>query len=154
MPPASRPASPSRAIWLISGSGLLPFLVCLALVYGVPARRDAAIHAFLVYSALTLSFLGGARWGAELVRAPDRPSRLRLVAAAVPSVIGLFALLPATSPRLAVGCLLASSLGQLRWDAQGARTGLLPPWNGRLRTVMTVLGTLCTLALLPAVWGS
>ena len=57
--PISSPASPqpSRALWLISGSGLVPFLVCLVLVYGVPERREAAIQAFLVYSALTLTFL-------------------------------------------------------------------------------------------------
>ena len=52
---------PSRAIWLISGSGLVPFLVCLALMYGVPSQRAAAIQAFVAYSALTLTFLGGAR---------------------------------------------------------------------------------------------
>ena len=144
---------PSRAIWLISGSGLVPFLVCLALMYGVPSQRAAAIQAFVAYSALTLTFLGGARWGAELVRAPDGPDPGRLMAAAVPSVIGLFALLPQVPPRLAIGMLLASSAWQLSWDVAGARSGLLPSWNGRVRTVMTVLGTLCTAAVLPAVWG-
>lgn len=153
--PISSPASPqpSRALWLISGSGLVPFLVCLVLVYGVPERREAAIQAFLVYSALTLTFLGGARWGAELVRSPDGPDLSRLIAAAIPSVVGLLALLPQTPPRLAIGLLLASSAGQLVWDVRGAREGLLPFWNGRLRTVMTLMGTACTLALLPAVWG-
>ena len=144
-------AMPSRAIWLISGSGLVPFLVCLALAYGVPHLRDGAVHTFIVYSALTLSFLGGARWGAELVRAPEAPRLARLVAAAGPSIVGLAALLPQTPARVAIGLLLVSGGAQLAWDVAGARGGLLPGWNGRLRTVMTILGTLCTLALWPVV---
>jgi hypothetical protein len=144
---------PSRAIWLISGSGLVPFLVCLGLIYGVPSQRAAAIQAFVAYSALTLTFLGGARWGAELVRAPDGPALGRMMAAAIPSVVGLFALLPQVPARLAIGVLLASSAWQLTWDVAAARAGLLPAWNGRVRTVMTVLGTLCTVGVLPVVWG-
>ncbi|MFN5599160.1 MAG: DUF3429 domain-containing protein, partial [Gemmatimonas sp.] len=72
------PAMPSRALWLISASGLIPFLVCLAVGYGVPTQRPVATTVFLVYSALTLTFLGGARWGAELVRAPQHPRLARL----------------------------------------------------------------------------
>jgi hypothetical protein len=138
-------------MWLISGSGLVPFLVCLALAWGVPALRDDAIRGFLVYAALTLSFLGGARWGAELVRAPASPSMARLMAAAMPSVVGLCALLPQCPPRVAVGLLLLSSGAQLAWDVSASRRGLLPSWNGRVRTVMTALGTVCTLALWPLV---
>lgn len=141
---------PSRALWLISLSGLVPFLICLGLAYGVPTYAEAAKTVFLVYAALTLTFLGGARWGAELVRAPDAPQLPRLVLSAVPSVLGLFALLPQTPARLAVGLLLLSSAGQLAWDIQASRAGLLPAWNARLRTVMTTLGTLCIAALWPA----
>lgn len=144
-------AMPSRAFWLISGSGLVPFLVCLVLAYTVPVLHDAAVRTFIVYSALTLTFLGGARWGAELVRAPDGPDLVRLAASAGPSIVGLAALLPQTPPRVAIGLLLLSSGAQLAWDVAGARRGLLPAWNGRVRTVMTVLGTLCTLALWPVV---
>jgi len=141
---------PSRALWLISGSGLIPFFVCLTLVYGVPSRRDAAISTALTYAALTLTFLGGSRWGAELVRAPDRPVLGRLIASALPSMIALMALLPQTTPRVALALLVSSSAGQLWWDVRDARRGLLPPWNARLRTVMTAWGTLCMMALLPA----
>lgn len=140
---------PSRAFWLVSLSGLVPFLTCLVLVYGVPSYAEPAKTVFLVYAALTLTFLGGARWGAELVRAPNAPQLPRLVLSAVPSVLGMFALLPQMPPRGAVGLLLLSSAGQLLWDVQAARTGLLPAWNGRVRTVMTGLGTLCMLAMWP-----
>lgn len=145
---------PTRAFWLISGSGLVPFLVCLAIAYGTPdvsALHDAAVRAFLVYAALTLSFLGGARWGAELVRAADAPSLWRMVAAATPSVVGLAALLPQTPPKAALGLLMLSGGIQLAWDVAASRDGLLPPWNARVRAVMTVAGTLCSLALWPAI---
>ena len=141
---------PSRALWLISGSGLIPFLVCLTVAYALPGRRDAAITVFVAYAGLTLTFLGGARWGAELVRAPDRPVLARLVASALPSIVALGALLPDMPPRVALALLLACSAAQLAWDVRDARRGLLPPWNARLRIVMTALGTLCMLALLPA----
>jgi hypothetical protein len=145
---------PTRTFWLVSGSGLVPFLVCLAIVYGTPdfsALHDAAIRSFIAYAALTLSFLGGARWGAELVRAPEAPHITRLVAAAMPSVAGLFALLPQAPLQGALGLLVLSGGIQLAWDVSASREGLLPPWNARVRTVMTVAGTLCSLALWPAI---
>jgi len=145
---------PTRTFWLISLSGLAPFLVCLVIAYGSPegsAPHDAAVRAFLVYAALTLSFLGGARWGAELTRAPNAPNLWRLVAAAVPSVVGLAALLPQTPFKVALGLLMLSGGIQLAWDVSASRAGLLPPWNARVRTVMTVAGTLCSLALWPAI---
>ena len=145
---------PTRTLWLISGSGLVPFLVCLAIAYGTPelsALHDAAVRTFLVYAALTLSFLGGARWGAELTRAPDAPQLARMVAAALPSIVGLAALLPQTPPRVALGLLILSGGVQLAWDVAASREGLLPPWNARVRTVMTVAGTLCSLALWPTI---
>ncbi len=145
---------PTSTFWMISGSGLAPFLVCLVIAYGSPedsALHDAAVRTFLVYAALTLSFLGGARWGAELTRAPDAPNLWRLVAAAVPSVVGLAALVPQTPPKVALGLLMLSGGIQLAWDVSASRAGLLPPWNARVRTVMTVAGTLCSLALWPTI---
>jgi hypothetical protein len=40
---------------------------------------------------------------------------------------------------------------QLAWDVAASRDGLLPLWNARVRTVMTVAGTLCSLALWPTI---
>ena len=145
---------PTRTFWLISASGLVPFLVCLAIAYGTPdtsALHDAAVRTFLVYAALTLSFLGGARWGAELARAPESPKLWRMVAAAAPTLVGLAALLPQTPLKAALGLLMLSGGIQLAWDVAASRDGLLPPWNARVRTVMTVAGTLCSLALWPTI---
>ena len=117
---------PTRTFWLISASGLAPFLVCLAIAYGSPdvsALHDAAVKTFLVYAALTLSFLGGARWGAELARSPDAPNLRRMVAAATPTVVGLAALLPQTPLQAALGLLILSGGIQLAWDVAASRSG-------------------------------
>lgn len=136
-------------LWLISLSGLIPFLVCLALAVWVPTLRDAAVFTFLLYAGLTLTFLGGARWGAELVRAPDAPHMGRLIASAIPSIVALLALLPQT-PRIATFVMLTiSSAAQWAWDVHATRRGLLPSWNARLRTVMAALGTVCLLLIWP-----
>jgi hypothetical protein len=74
-----------------------------------------------------------------------------MVAAATPTLVGLAALLPQTPPKVALGLLMLSSGVQLAWDVAASREGLLPPWNARVRTVLTVAGTLCSLALWPAI---
>lgn len=140
---------PSRTLWLVSLSGLIPFLVCLAIAAWVPTRREAAVSTFLLYAALTLTFLGGARWGAELVRAPEAPQIGRLIASAIPSTIALVALLPQTPRSGGFVLLILSSAAQLLWDIRASRDGLLPSWNAQLRTAMTALGTACMLLLWP-----
>lgn len=145
---------PSVALWLISLTGLVPFLTCLVLVYQHGEYAEAAKVVFLMYTGLTLSFLGGARWGAELARAPHAPNLVRLVLAAMPSIVGLLAMVPQIDLRVGYGMVVVSSLLQLAWDVSASRAGLLPSWNGRLRTVMTVLGLACTAAMGPALLGS
>ena len=133
---------------MLAGSGLVPFIVCLLLQAAGPDLAARGVHAFIGYAALTLSFLGGMRWGAEIVRAPDDPSRVRLAAAAVPTVVGLVALLPVLSPVQALALLLFGSIAQLAADVRASQAGLLPAWNGRVRTVLTIAGTACTAAML------
>ena len=141
---------PSRALWFVCLSGLVPFIVCLVLVYGAGEYAEAAKVVFLMYTGLTLSFLGGARWGAELARSPDNPNLVRLVLAAMPSIIGLLAMVPQVPLTAGYGMVIMSSVLQLVWDRTASQSGLLPPWNGRVRTVMTILGLLCTAAMIPA----
>ena len=71
-------------LWSIAGSGLIPFVVRLGRLFTTPELSQRVVHAFIAYAALTLSFLGGARWGAEPTRVPNAPSLGRLMAAALP----------------------------------------------------------------------
>lgn len=118
-------------LWGIAGSGLIPFVVCLGLLFTTPELAQRAVHAFIAYAALTLSFLGGARWGAELTRVPNAPSLGRLMAAALPMLR-----------------LMACGLAQLLWDVAASRRGQLPAWNAHVHAVMTIGGTACSIALL------
>ena len=141
-----RPLGP----WLLGLSGLIPFIGCVALVFAAPPPfNTVAETAFISYGAVILSFLGGARWGAELVRGGDRPSTGRLAAAVVPSVIGWFAvtLLYAGAP-IALGMILVAGVAQLFWDLAAARSGLLPAWTAPLRITLTVVAMGCCAVLL------
>lgn len=61
------PRMPTSA-GLLGYAGLIPFLgLALALAAGLEPLGDLTLHAFLVYAALILSFLGGIRWGAAAV---------------------------------------------------------------------------------------
>ena len=135
-------------LWVVAGSGLIPFLVCIGLLFTSPELADRAVHAFIVYAALTLTFLGGARWAAELVRVPNAPSLPRLIAAFLPSVVGLAALLPYVTTSQALLILMGCGVVQLLWDVSASRNRLLPAWNARVRTIMTLGGTLCSIAML------
>lgn len=140
---------PPRSTLLLSASGLLPFLLFLLVAVRAPDRQPAMLQLALTYAALTSSFLGGVRWGAELHRAPERPVAWRLALAAVPSVLGLVALLPTLAVRHALALLTVTAIAQLLWDRQASREGLLPAWNARMRGGLTMLG----LALLVAIVG-
>ncbi len=142
------PTTTPRGVWALATSGWLPFITCLVLVRGEWVPPQQAVQAFVVYAALTLSFLGGARWGAELVQAPSAPSPRRLAAAAMPSVVGLIALLPYLSSRQSIVLLMLCGFAQLGWDIVASRRGHLPPWNATVRTVMTVGGAVCSAAML------
>jgi len=130
---------PDRRIWWIAGSGVVPFVILAALVGFAEGRVvDQARFAMAAYGAVVLGFLGGARWGAELVRAPGGPSLLRLVAAAVPTVVAWGAML--LEPRVALGVLILAGAVQLAWDLVAAGSGLLPRWTRPVRTVLTGVG--------------
>ena len=64
------------------------------------------------------------------------------------TAVGLAALLPSVSSTAALLLLMACGVAQLVWDVRATRDGLLPAWNARVRTVMTIGGTLCSAAML------
>jgi hypothetical protein len=101
-----------------------------------------------VYGALILSFLGGARWGLEVMRAQPRVGIVSL--AMLPTLIGLVLLLLPAEWRVGQLWALAAALGlHWLWDV-GARG--LPPWYPRLRTILT-LGAITGLAAMAVLVG-
>jgi hypothetical protein len=131
---ASGRKPPIPRIVLVYGVlGLIPFLAPPLIGLATPAHAGILGLVTLVYGALILSFLGGARWGQEVARPAPRAGVVTL--AMLPTLTG-FALLLATSlDRPAQLTAMAALFGiHFFWDA--ASQGL-PPWYPRLRLLLT-----------------
>ncbi|MAA99044.1 MAG: DUF3429 domain-containing protein [Stappia sp.] len=137
---------PSAAAWL-GLAGLVPFvagaayLTVAAFEVVSPAATGHAALAVMLYGAVILSFLGGARWGAAM-QAGERgaagyafsvlPSLVAWIATMLPPVQGLL--------MLAAGLLLQGMA-----DTRAASAGLLPAWYGGLRARLTMVAVVSLL---------
>lgn len=138
--PAPRLTIPAPA-WVLGLGGLIPFVVAAgAFAYGPPRLAGPALLALVTYAAAVLSFLGGVRWGAEILHT-DRPAWFTLLGSVLPALVG-WALLaaPFATPEWQLSGFLAAFLGCWLWDL---RSGLLPPWYERLRTLLTLGAVVC-----------
>jgi hypothetical protein len=134
--------------WYVGLAALIPLAgIAGAMMVATPVLKQQLLLALLFYLALTVTFTGGLRWGAEVVRAGrEPPVARRLMAAGLPMMLAFAALLAAPllegdmrwqGPVVA----LASIAGlQLVWDGWGALRGQLPGWMGWFRLVVTSLG--------------
>lgn len=133
--------TPARLAWALGGAGLLPFLIALGVILLAPtAWQVSGVYAFLFYSAVILSFLGGTHWGAEVQNAGQRPEgarRLRLVVAMLPSLVAWPALL--MSPPTAVWVLMAGFIGIWGFDLLQPGRSEWPRWHLYLRTWLTLV---------------
>lgn len=114
-------------------AGLIPFLAAPIATIAAPDFRWQFNEVLLWWSAIILSFLGGARWGAAVQTATPAPALIGLTM--LPSIAGwLILLLPAKYRVVQFGLMAAALLLHLLWDA---RSGGLPGWYGRLRLLLT-----------------
>lgn len=129
--------SDRRLAWGLGIAGLIPFAVGLGLAWWGPmVWQVAAIYSFVYYSAVILSFLGGAHWGAAIQK-PREDSRRRLVLAMVPSLVAWPALMMNTVTGLWV--LLAGFILIGGYDmSREGRVGF-PRWYLMLRAVLTLV---------------
>lgn len=140
--------SPRLPFWL-GCAGLIPFLAGAVCIYVAPVLWQAlAIKAFIFYSAVILSFLGGIHWGVAMSQdAPDtRAFSIRLVLSMVPSLLAWPSLLlnyDAAALVLMVGFLLVRL-----YERQASSAQRLPRWYQNLRSLLTVVVVLCHLAVL------
>jgi len=112
--------------------GLIPFLAPPLAGTIFPHLRAIAAFILVLYGALILSFLGGARWGLAVARPSPRASVVTL--AMLPTLVGL-ALLALGDARRAQMLGLAAALGlHWLWDLRGED---LPAWYPDLRTLLT-----------------
>ncbi|AXY42413.1 DUF3429 domain-containing protein [Halomonas sp. JS92-SW72] len=125
-------------------AGLLPFLALAGSAWLAPlAWQLVAIPAFLTYSAVILSFLGGVQWGVAMSLEPDDSAgfRTRLALSMAPSLIAWPALL--LHPAIGAWVLIAGFLVVRLHECGRASRELLPIWYQSLRTLLTVVAVAC-----------
>ncbi|NWQ79731.1 TMM69 protein, partial [Columbina picui] len=135
--------SPKPALYL-SLAGLIPF-VSVPLTMAIQGTYyPEAAFAQVMYGAVTVSFLGGMRWGFALPEnSPAKPDWLNLANSTVPPLLACQALLFKDVTQSAVMLVLALGVA-LHYDV-----ALLPPyprWFKVLRVVGTVVMVLSLLA--------
>ncbi|MGJ7460282.1 DUF3429 domain-containing protein [Halomonas sp. MA07-2] len=137
-------ASLARLPWGLGLAGLTPFLALAGAAWLAPvAWQVIAIPAFLYYSAVILSFLGGVQWGVAMsLESDDSPGfRARLALSMVPSLFAWPALL--LHPVIGAWVLIAGFLLVRLYECGKASRELLPGWYQSLRTLLTVVVVAC-----------
>ncbi len=136
-----------RAVWIWGLLGLIPFLAPPMIGALFPDHASISARALIVYGAVILSFLGGARWGLAVGQTPVKPRVIAL--AMTPPLVGwALVLAPPHHARLQLLGLALALIAQGVWDD---RARDLPTWYPRLRRVLTLgagLGLLAGAALL------
>ena len=140
----ARTDSAPTAVLAFGVLGIIPFwaLPASSLLASNWAGFAAAVE--VTYAALILSFLGGVRWGLAVRDASPNPMVVGL--AMTPTLAGLAGLAVLVfahgEVRLQLLALAAALTLSWVWDFSAKS---LPPWYGRLRTVLTLgaVGGLC-----------
>lgn len=138
-----------RVVLFYGLAGLIPFLAAPVGTLLAPDFRWQFNEALLWWSAIILSFLGGARWGAAVQA--DAPSPRLIGLAMLPSICAwmILVLLPANMRVMQFGALATGLVLHLGWDLASRA---LPGWYGRLRMVLTA-GAVAALAWQAALQG-
>ncbi|XP_068427405.1 transmembrane protein 69-like [Clinocottus analis] len=138
--------APTPALYL-GFSGLIPFLSAPVLMATTQSFYPELAYAQVVYGALIVSFLGGARWGFAIpAGSPAQPDWMNLGNSVVPSLLAWLALF--CRDNIAEGALVViMGLGlSLHYDLT-----LLPgypSWFKAMRTVLTLVATFSLVATL------
>lgn len=129
-------------------AGLIPFFAAPIGTLLAPDFRWQFNDALLGWSAIILSFLGGARWGAAVQASTPSPRLIGL--AMLPSIAAWCILLvPGNHKQAQLIAFCGAFAVQLAWDWA---SGGLPGWYGRLRLSLTA-GAIAALAWQAALQG-
>ena len=113
---------------LLGYAGLAPFIALSLWLYGIAPAHEwwaGTIQVLLVYGAVILSFLGGARWGVALAR-DDHDARLDFSLAMLPPLLGWIAVfipVPYAFAGLAVAFAAQGAWDTLAVHAEKAPSG-------------------------------
>ncbi|MDI4637041.1 MULTISPECIES: DUF3429 domain-containing protein [Halomonadaceae] len=146
-------ADDRRLPFLLGLAGLLPFLAAaLGVWWTPPAWQAFALDAFIYYSAVILSFLGGIHWGFAMGRdAPKSPAfRGRVLLSMAPSLMAWPALLWGGAPGALL--LMLGFIAVRGYEASATGMAGLPDWYRGLRNILTVVVVACHLAVIVRLW--
>ena len=135
-------------------AGLVPFVATALASWWAPLAWQApALAAFLYYSAVILSFLGGIHWGLAMGRdAPTSPAfRRRALLSMTPSLIAWPALLWGGVPGTVL--LMLGFVAVRGYEASAAGAAGLPGWYRALRHVLTGGVVVCHLIVMARLWA-
>lgn len=135
--------------WSLGLAGLIPFIGLAAVILlEVAGWQAVALQAFLYYSAVILSFLGGVHWGVamSLDHEGSYPFSARMMVAMAPSLLAWPALM--LSPQFSLLALMIGFLLIRLYEAQADSVERLPVWYTTLRTLLTVVVVISHLSLL------
>jgi len=121
-------------------AGLIPFLVAAFTVWVLPESSALiAGKAFLLYSAVIISFLGGMLWGSFLLSETEQPGKNRLVDIGILASLVAWSglLLVIFSEKADISALVAAAFAvmfsSLRHDESKRLASDYPPWFDELR---------------------
>ncbi|MFC0337258.1 Protein of unknown function [Kushneria avicenniae] len=135
--------------WLLGIAGLIPFVgLAGVVVLSLPGWQGIALQAFLYYSAVILSFLGGIHWGVAMSLDHESSHHFssRMVVAMAPSLLAWPALM--LSPQFSLLALMTGFLLIRLYEAQSDSVERLPAWYTSLRTLLTVVVVVSHLSIL------
>ena len=119
--------------------GFAPLAILALWLYGIAPDhpwRSTTIALLTGYAAVTLSFLGGIRWGIALLgNSEERQGHI--VLSIVPPLIGWVALI--ATPPLVFVFLAVAFAAQGAWDSLTLPPGAAPEWFRKVRFQMTLL---------------
>ena len=134
---------------MLGAAGLLPFVAGAAVyAWGPGDLRGPALLTLLTWSATTLSFLGGVRWGVE-ISARREPRWSVLTLSVLPPTAGwlLLAAAPLAATERQLGGFIAAFALQWLWDGRAEDP---PRWYAPLRFWLTLGAVACLAAALHA----
>ena len=133
-----------RTACTLGFAGLLPFVVCSALLWWGPPAALLAAKVLTAYALAILCFLCGSWWGIGLLRGSAAP--LLWSNALVVLAVAAFSLLPSRAVAGLLSLGLAFSWWFEGWHPVFRRQ---PPYYRRLRTALTLVALCALLLALP-----
>ncbi len=153
MPQMTSEAVVPRSALLLGAAGLVPFVACTLQIlahWPLASRQTGpALYALTLYSAVILSFMGGAQWGLAVAAPTAHADWRRYGVSVLPAIVAWAGLW--LGGQTGIVLTAAGFAALLSYDLWTVRQSEAPAWYGRLRSGLTAAVIACLAAV--ALWG-